>query len=292
MGWNATARLAASRVEAFAAVAAHLRAIGLSAPDIYGVSVAAGYAVLEDLGDNLFAWVIPEGANELELYETAARVLARVHTAPVPFRLEGPGGSSWPLLEYDQLALEVNMDLFIEWVPKIAEVYLSDKQRAHWIVLRDKLIAVALGFPRAFTLRDYHAENLLWLPNRHGIQRVGILDFQDAVRGWRTWDFAMLLQDARRDVSAVAREAAIMAFVDESGMEESAFRYELAILGAINAMRIIGRFGQLIHDGKDKYAAFMPREWAHLARNLRHPALAEAREFVEEIAGPYLDAAA
>jgi N-acetylmuramate 1-kinase len=130
------------------------------------------------------------------------------------------------------------------------------------------------------------------MPEREGLARVGLLDFQDAIRGWRTWDFAMLLQDARRDVSAFAKEAAILAYVDASGMEESAFRHELAVLGALNAMRIIGRFAQLAHDGKARYLSFMPREWAHLAQNLKHPALAEARAFVEDIAKPYLEAAA
>ena len=79
LGWNATSRLAASRVEAFAAVGAYLRSIGLSAPEIYGMHVAAGYAVIEDLGDDLFATVIPQGADEMLLYETASRTLAHVH---------------------------------------------------------------------------------------------------------------------------------------------------------------------------------------------------------------------
>lgn len=293
LGWNATARLAASRIEAFVAVGNYLRSLGLGAPEVYGVHLAAGYAVIEDLGDGLYARVIPEGADEITLYEEAARVLAHVHAAPIPLRLEAPGGVSWPLLDYDQLALEVNVDLFAEWLPKAdASVSIDDKARVRWEALRSNLIERALTFPRAFTIRDYHAENLLWLPERDGLGRVGLLDFQDAIRGWRTWDFAMLLQDARRDVSAFAREAAIMAYIKASGMEESAFRHELAVLGALNAMRIIGRFAQLVHDGRSKYAAFMPREWGHLARNLKHPALKDARLFVEEIAGSYLEKAA
>ncbi len=108
----------------------------------------------------------------------------------------------WPLLDYDALALEVNADLFVEWVPKAENIRIDDAARARWEKVRDGLIVKALGFPRAFTIRDYHAENLLWLPDRVGLQRVGLLDFQDAVRGWRAWDFSMLLHDARRDVSA------------------------------------------------------------------------------------------
>ena len=293
LGWNAMARLAASRVEAFAAVSQYLSSIGLAAPEIYGADIEAGYMVLEDLGDALYARVIAEdGADELELYRAAAEVLAHTHAAPVPSRMNGPGGAAWPLLEYDALALEVNVDLFAEWMPRAANVRMSDADRARWESIRDALIVKALGFPRAFTIRDYHAENLLWMPEREGLKRVGLLDYQDAVRGWRGWDFAMLLDDARRDVSEAARETAVRTYLDLTGADDAGFRRELAVLGVLNAMRILGRFAQLSHEGKTKYAAFMPREWGHLARNLKHPALADARAFVEDVARPYLEQAA
>lgn len=293
LGWNATARLAASRVEAFVAVAAHLESLGLSPPRVLGADCAAGYAVLEDLGDNLYANVIPNGENEVALYEEAARVLAHVHAAPIPARMHGAGGANWPLLDYDALALEVNADLFVEWLPRAAEVRIDDAARARWEKVRDSMIVKALGFPRAFTIRDYHAENLLWLPEREGLKRVGLLDFQDAIRGWRAWDFSMLLDDARRDVSPAAREAAIRAYLDASGASEAEFRRELAVLGALNTMRILGIFSRLAgRDGKQRYLAFMPREWGHLARTLEHPALSEARAFVESVARPYLERAA
>ncbi|MEZ6022442.1 MAG: phosphotransferase [Hyphomonadaceae bacterium] len=293
MGWNATSRLAASRVEAFVAVAQYLRSLGLGAPEIYGVDADAGYAVIEDLGDGLFARVIPEGADEIALYEAAASVLAHVHRATTPAKLDAPGGRSWPLLEFDALALEVNADLFVEWLPRAADVHIDDAARARWEKVRDGLIVKALGFPRALTIRDYHAENLLWLPERQGLARVGLLDFQDAVRGWRAWDFAMLLHDARRDVGAVAADAAIRAYLDETGSSEADFRRELAVLGALNAMRILGIFARLAgRDGKTRYLDYMPREWGHLARTLEHPALEEARAFIQSVARPYLERAA
>lgn len=293
MGWNAASRLAASRVEAFVAVARYLEELGLSAPVIYGADCEAGYAVIEDLGDSLYANIIPQGGSEIALYEEAARVLAHVHNTAPPARLEGAGGASWPILDYDALALEVNADLFVEWLPRAADVRIDDAARARWERIRDSLIVKALGFPRAFTIRDYHAENLLWLPEREGLARVGLLDFQDAVRGWRAWDFAMLLHDARRDVSQPAADAAIRAYLDATGASEAEFQRELAVLGAINAMRILGIFSRLAgRDGKQRYLAFMPREWGHLARTLEHPSLAEAKAFVEDVARPYLERAA
>lgn len=292
-GWNAVSRLAASRVEAFVAVADHLSSLGLSAPFVHGVDALAGYAVLEDLGDNLFTTAIASGEDEIQLYCAAADVLAHVHAAPMPETLPAPVGE-WPVLDYDALALAANADLFVDWAPHhAADVRVDDAARARWERIRDALIAQAMGMSRAFTIRDYHAENLLWLPEREGIARVGLLDFQDAVRGWPAWDFAMLLQDARRDVSALAAEAAIQRYLRRSGMDEASFRHQLAILGALNALRIIGIFCRLIErDGKPRYAQFLPREWGHLSANLRHPELAEMRAFVAEIAAPYLEIAA
>jgi N-acetylmuramate 1-kinase len=294
LGWNASARLAASRVEAFVAVASYLESLGLAPPRVYGADCKAGYAVIEDLGDNLYANIMGTGANEIELYEEAARVLAHVHRSPAPPpRLAGPDNASWPLLEYDALALEVNADLFVEWLPRAAEVRIDDAARARWERVRDALIVKALGFPRAFTIRDYHAENLLWLPERDDVQRVGLLDFQDAIRGWRGWDFSMLLHDARRDVSPAAHAAAVRTYLNATGAGEAEFERELAVLGAINAMRILGIFSRLTaRDNKPRYLSFMPRMWGHLGRTLKHPALAEANAFVEEVARPYLERAA
>lgn len=292
MGWNAAARLAASRVEAFVAVAGYLQQLGLAAPAIYGADCEAGYAVLEDLGDDLYARAIADGAEEAALYQEAARVLAHVHASAPPPRVEGFGGAAWPIQDYDALALQVNADLFVEWLPRAQDVRIDDAARARWEAVRDALIAKALGFPRAFTIRDYHAENLLWLPEREGLQRVGLLDFQDAVRGWRGWDFSMLLHDARRDVSAAAHDAAIRAYLDATGADAEALQREIAVLGAINSMRILGRFAQLAYDGRTRYAGFMPRMWGHLARTLEHPALEDARAFVRAVARPYLERAA
>ena len=62
--------------------------------------------------------------------------------------------------------------------------------------------------PRGWVLRDYHSPNLLWLPEREGIARVGVIDFQDAMRGPAAYDLVSLLQDARVDVAPELEAAA------------------------------------------------------------------------------------
>ncbi|WP_084397189.1 aminoglycoside phosphotransferase family protein [Henriciella aquimarina] len=285
-GWNKQSRLAASRVEAFAAIGGWLKAHGFSAPEIYTGDPALGLAVIEDFGTlKEFARLIEQGADEMTLYTAAASALADLHAQERPAVLEGLG-CEWPLLAFDDLALRVNSDLFADWLPRLdARMKMTDATRARWESERDALIDQARTFPRELTLRDYHAENLIWLPEREGRARIGLLDFQDAVIGWDAWDMAMLVQDARREVTPEAQAGAIRAYLERSGKAEEDFLERLSVIGTLNALRITGIFSRLIHrDGKDRYNLFLPRQKKLLARNLQHPAAAGMAAFVRDVA--------
>lgn len=293
MGWNASTRLAASRVDAFVALAGELRRRGLSTPDILAHSSAFGLALIEDLGERReFARLIEAGASETDLYRAAGETLAHLHTQPAPDTAEGYG-ERWHILPFDAFALKTNADLFAEWLPQFdSRLEMTPAALARWEAARDHLIAQAMEIPRAFTLRDYHAENLLWLDGRAGVERVGLLDFQDAVLGWAAWDLAMLTQDARRAVSDEARRAALTAYLDETGRSAAEIEAELAVIGTLNALRITGLFARLIaRDGKPRYRAFLDRQQALLARNLAHPAAADMAAYVREVA-PFITEAA
>jgi aminoglycoside/choline kinase family phosphotransferase len=279
-GWNATARLSAGRIDAFAAVAAHLRSVGLSAPDVIALDVANGLAVLEDLGDDLFARVIEQGAPEAPLYMAAVEALAELHAAPTPEVLTGAGGD-WPLQAYDAVALKGGADLFMEWLPKLKPAFAPGAEAlAEWDAVWAPTVEAAEREASVMAHRDYHAENLIWLPQRSGAARVGMIDFQDAVRAHPSWDLHSLLQDARRDVSPELEAAALERyFALRPEVDRAAFIQSYAALAALNETRILGVFARLItRDGKPRYAQFMPRMWAHLDRNLQKPGL-------EEVAG-------
>ena len=147
--------------------------------------------------------------------------------------------------------------------------------------MRDSLIVKALGFPRAFTIRDYHAENLLWLPSRAGVQRVGILDFQLAQLGQSGYDLVSLLQDARRDVSPELEAQMLRHYRDATNAPDD-FDHHYALLGAQRNTKIIGIFTRLWkRDGKGRYLYFLPRMWALLERDLAHPALAPLKAWFD-----------
>lgn len=282
LGWNAMTRLASSRVDAFVLIADYLQTAGLRAPEILFHDSALGFALLEDFGEHReFARLIEQGTAEVPLYTQAARDLAKLHRHSKPGLLE-KGGERWQILPFDDVALRANADLYADWLHLYdARAQMSDADRVRWESARDVLIEQAIGFERDFTLRDYHAENLLWLPENE----IGLLDFQDAVMGWDAWDLAMLTQDARRNVSDEATQAVLRTYLEESGKNAERLEERLAVIGTLNALRITGVFARLVkRDNKPRYNEFMGRQQLMLARNLQHPAAADMRAFIEETA--------
>lgn len=274
-GWNAVARLSAGRVEAFAAVAAHLRAAGLSAPELPALDAPKGLAVLEDFGEAVFARVIEDGQDEAPLYLAAVEALSRLHETPAPEVLSGPAGD-WPLLTYDATALQGGADLFVDWLPKLDPRLSFDAAAvAEWRAVWAPVTAEGEAAASVMAHRDYHAENLIWLPDREDVRRVGMIDFQDAVCAHPSWDLHSLLQDARRDVSPELETMALDHYFSlRPGTDRKEFMRLYAALAALNEARILGIFARLVaRDGKPRYRAFMPRMWAHLNRNLKQPGL-------------------
>ncbi len=273
LGYNASARLAAGRVDAFVATAGYLRDRGLSAPQVLAAAPDQGLAVLEDLGDDLYARLIEAGAAEAPLYEAAIDLMIQLHAEPPPAVLE-TDGARWPLLAYDALALKTGGDMFIEWWPKYAGAApFSPEAIDTWNALWDPIRRRGEAGASVFAHRDYHAENLIWLPQRGGAARVGLLDFQDALRAHPAWDLLSLLQDARRDV-APALEARMLDryLAARPDLDRAEFLADYRGLAALNAMRILFIFArQVAGFGRPRYAELMPRVWRTLERDLAEP---------------------
>jgi aminoglycoside/choline kinase family phosphotransferase len=266
-----------------------LRGHGLAAPDIHAIDAANGFVILEDLGDDLFADVLAGGGDEKALYEAAVEVLAKIHAHDAPAALS----ADKPLFAYDSTALMAETDLLIEWFAPLAlGRAMTDAEIAeHRGLWRAALDGIGNG-RRVFVHRDYHAQNLLWLPSRDGVARVGLIDFQDAVAGSAAYDLISLTEDARRDVNPAIAEAATahyLAAMKAQGtpVDETAFRREMAIMAAQRNAKIVGIFARLYkRDGKPRYLDLLPRVWGYLARDLRHPALAELRAWYDRVIPP------
>ncbi|WP_309605006.1 N-acetylmuramate/N-acetylglucosamine kinase AmgK [Phenylobacterium sp.] len=283
LGYNAAARLAAGSIAAFVTTAAYLRAQGLSAPEVRAFDVDAGLAVLEDLGDGLFASLMAGGQAERPLYEAAVDVQVQLHAQRPPDLLTAQG-LDWPLLTYDTLALKTATDTFLDWWPRFAGLAAFDPAVvAEWDALWAPVWARGEAGAGVFCHRDYHAQNLLWLPDRRGVARVGLLDFQDALRAHPAWDLTHLLQDARRDVAPELERAMLERYLlARPAVEREGFLGDYRALAASNAARILGRvFARQALLGRAHYKVFMPRTWRYLERDLADPALAGLRRWFD-----------
>jgi N-acetylmuramate 1-kinase len=284
LGYNAVARLAGADCRRFAAVADYLRARGLTAPAIHAADYARGWLVLEDLGDTLFTDRLARGGSEEELYKAAVEVLAMLHREKAPDQL-APG---IPLFTYDEVALIAETDLMLEWfLPLGLGRKASDAEyQEHRALWHTALNAVASS-EKVFVHRDYHAQNLMWLPERAKLARVGLIDFQDAVAGSRAYDLISLTEDARRDVSPELAEIATAHYLatmraQGTPLDETQFRAEMAVMAAQRNAKIVGIFARLYaRDGKQRYLAYLPRVWTYLERDLAHPLLADLRAWYD-----------
>ncbi len=279
LGYNAKARLAGPNLSAFLLIADALRRAGLSAPQVFSANAAKGFALIEDLGDDLFARVAGR-IDEAMLYAAAVDAL-------IQLRLQGPThpvSSAYEMLDYDDVAMKAEMALLIEWYwPLKKGAAATDEMHAEYAAavathLRD------LSPPQTMVLRDFHAENLLWLPDREGVRRVGVIDFQDGLVGSPAYDLASLLEDARRDVDPDLADAMIARYCarseDDPQFDKQQFLADYAILAPQRNAKILGIFARLANrDGKTRYLDFIPRVENLFRRDLARPQAATLRAF-------------
>jgi aminoglycoside/choline kinase family phosphotransferase len=258
---------------AFVAMAGHLRQLGLSAPEILAKDLGHGLLLLEDLGDDLFARLLAtDPAREHELYAAATECLLHLQASPAPEGLPDLSATDWALAAAFAL----------EWYAFAATGKRPDP--ADFLDLMTRAITEWADGPRVLILRDFHAENLLWLPGRDGLARVGLLDFQLGQLGQPGYDLVSLLQDARRDVAPETEAAMITRFAAATGVPADTFVVQHAVLGAQRALRILGVFTRLcLKAGKPGYLRLLPRVWGQLQQNLAHPVLADLRQVCDAL---------
>ena len=265
-------------VRPFVGLARHLARLGFSAPEILAEDPAAGLLLIEDLGDHTVASMLNRGADPEPLYALAVDVLVALHQMPSASAI--PAG----LRAYDVPMLLAETFLLTDWFMPAAVGEPTPKPvRAAYEEAWQSVLAPLEAQPRTLVLRDFFPDNLMWLEEREGIRRCGLLDFQDALAGPTAYDLVSLLEDARRDVdptlSKAMRERYLAAFPD---LPRADFEAAFTILGAQRHAKVIGIFTRLQErDGKSNYLCHIPRVWRLFKRALTHPALSPVADWID-----------
>ena len=204
--YSAIAHLAEDVIP-YVALAQGLRDRNLSAPTILQADLDHGLIIMEDLGNERIVAGDPP-APIAERYEVAVDLLVSLHRRKLPERLPVVPHREYRIPYYDIDAFLIEAELLLDWYLPSAEAEVADGVREEFIALWREALQPAIDAPATWVLRDFHSPNLLWLPDRESVARIGLLDFQDALIGPAAYDVASLLQDARVDVPEVARGGA------------------------------------------------------------------------------------
>jgi len=260
-------------VPPFIRINQHLQALGFSVPAILAADEAGGFLLLEDFGDETFARLLEKKHDAEQLFASGTDVLIALHQKPQA----APVG----LRVYSPQAMRQDVELFLD------SFDVDDDGRNAFKDLWDQVLPAAHQVPSSLLLRDYHAANLMWLPDRDGVRRAGLLDFQDAYRGPVTYDLVSLLEDARRDLPSGLKEKMIARYLAQfPGLDRKAFETSRAILAALRHARVLAVFEKLSREGKPDYKQLhSPRVERMLRAALEHPTLAGLKRWFSTYAG-------
>jgi N-acetylmuramate 1-kinase len=269
----------AENITPVVAINRHLVSLGYSAPKVLACDLEQGVGLIEPLSFNVYGQMMLSGVDMHEPLGEAAAVLAHMATQDWPRQPEAAPGVFHTVHDYDEQAQLIEVDLLPSWfIPYARNIVATNEQRESFASIWSKLLPLAVPQKQQWTIRDYHSPNLLWIPERVGMKRVGIIDSQDAVMGHPAYDLVSMAQDARVDISPALEDYIVQQYValrQRQGIfDVEDFLTAYAVLGAQRATKILGIFARLNkRDGKPAYLKHMPRVKNYLLRNLQHKAL-------------------
>jgi N-acetylmuramate 1-kinase len=229
-----------------------------------------------------------DGHDMREPMATAVAVLADMANRSWPSHFSVSDSVNYTVPHYDIEAQLIEADLLVSWFWPYTHGVEADTMSHHSFeeIWRD-LLSLAKSEKPHLVLRDYHSPNLIWMPDRKGLKRVGVIDTQDCLMGHAAYDLASLLQDARVDIDFAWADELYAHYEvlrkQQGEFDRSKFRAAYVILGAQRATKILGIFARLAkRDGKSGYLKHMPRVSRYLARNLEHETLLPLKQWYEK----------
>lgn len=265
----------ARSVSAFVAMDEALRQNGVSVPAIYAADLTGGYLLIEHLGTEPF---LLNGEAVTERYVAAAHLLADMHGKTWrPVAVSGEATHSIPPFDRDAQLIEV--ELLIDWyLPYMTGNPASDDLRRDFDRLWNSALDRIADSERSILLRDYHSPNIVWRAERSGNDRLGVIDFQDAMIGPTAYDVASLALDARVDMPPDIERAVVDAYAQAraatGAFDRAAFDHAYAVMATHRNSKILGGFVRLDRrDGKPYYLKHLPRIEATFVAPWRIPSL-------------------
>lgn len=249
---------------AFAYMTFWLREAHLSAPDILAAAPLDGLLLLEDLGDVRVTDLISSKPQDRDMvYDAIIDLLILIRTRNSP-NLARPDAAE--LVTMTRLAEEY----YPQANPDLLRPFLS---------VLETILADLITDPLSVSLRDFHADNLMWLPDRAGLARLGLLDYQDAFITHPVYDLVSLLSDARTEIDRDFRMKMIENYAEKSSDDRERLMLAFSAFSAQRNLRILGIFCRAAKvAGNISHVAKLPRVHGYFVEALSHPAFAGVAE--------------
>lgn len=278
----------AEDVTAFVAIDELVRDKGFAAPEIKAQNLNEGLLLIEHFGDE---GIIDDNRKPIaERYMVAIEFLAAFHQCHFENQVKLTSGEFYQIPSYDEQAILIEVDLLLQWYAPSQAGSKIDEQDASWFKdIWRMLVRKIQSHETTLVMRDYHSPNILWRENETGLNRIGVIDFQDALIGPTAYDVASLAQDARVDVSAELETRLLNHYIEcrmaqDNNFDQDTFRESYAIMAAQRATKILGIFIRLNErDGKPAYLKHLPRMQNYIKRSLKHPILEDYKNWLETV---------
>lgn len=275
----------AEDVSAFVAIANLLKEKGFRSPKILHHDLDAGFLIIENLGSGS---IIDNARMPIaERYKEAVGLLSLLHQSSFDQAVSFADNRTHHIPRYDEGAMMIEAELLKDWyIPYEADAQIDTTE---FDKIWDDLTKKAQNYPTSLVLRDYHSPNIIWMEGKSTAERIGLIDFQDAMLGPEAYDVASLAQDARVDVSQKLEDELVSHYIslrkgEQKPFDEETFRESYAVMSALRATKILGIFIRLdIRDNKPAYRAHLPRMREYLKRSLNHPVLENYRDWLANV---------
>ncbi len=278
----------AEDVTAFVAIDELIRAKHFCAPEIKAQDLKNGILLIEHFGDE---GIIDGNRTPItERYMVAVEFLAAFHECQFKPNINLKSGEPYVIPSYDEQAILIEVDLLLQWyAPSQSGSEIKAADAEAFLRIWQQYAQIIQQQEQSLVMRDYHSPNILWREKKSGTDRIGVIDFQDAVIGPAAYDVASLAQDARVDVSEELETGLVDHYIKlrearNPTFDAESFRLSYSIMAAQRATKILGIFIRLNErDGKPAYLKHLPRIQQYLQRNLKHPALSEYANWLENV---------
>jgi N-acetylmuramate 1-kinase len=271
----------------FVDIATYLAKHNIAVPNIIKARLDLGYLLISDFGDTTFLTALQNGVPAQTLYQEAIEVLLAIQSTP------DDGSCIAHTRPYDRALMAREFALFTDWyIEGICKKSISDTDKKSFTSVFEQIMDYLLAMPTSFVHRDYHSRNLMWQGSQDKGQRVGVIDFQDAVMGPITYDLASLMRDCYVAWEKPFRQQVCTQWLKGARQKldyqptDAQFKKDFDWMALQRNLKAIGIFGRLsLRDGKHGYLEDIPRTFTYVKETLAdYPQLATLSQLIGKYA--------